>query len=184
MKPIDPNYGGYTYNGLDYVLSGTVVVTARSGYSSNEVVVNGQRGCGSFCTAVTGDNAIGNLLASLPATTPTPLPVEQEVTVTGQRKPQAGNGTQITQNQSKKSECIKECLWILDRPETRPGSDRNTWDFHKCVNVCMARDPNSLSRTVPSNTKVSNQALSWFGAVLAGTAVIIGGVAYFIVTTF
>jgi hypothetical protein len=44
-----------------------------------------------------------------------------------------------TRRQDRKSQCIDECYRILERWEP-PGSYRNTWDFHNCVNECMERD--------------------------------------------
>jgi len=35
-----------------------------------------------------------------------------------------------------KDQCIKQCTPLLERGQP-PGSDRNQWDFHKCVNACM-----------------------------------------------
>jgi hypothetical protein len=36
-----------------------------------------------------------------------------------------------------KSDCIEKCWRLLERILPHPGSDKNTWDFHKCVNECM-----------------------------------------------
>ena|SRR5689334_8180013 len=36
-----------------------------------------------------------------------------------------------------RSDCIEKCYQILERWLPFPGSDRNTWDFHKCVTECM-----------------------------------------------
>lgn len=33
--------------------------------------------------------------------------------------------------------CVERCYHILERPLPFPGSDKNTSDFHKCVNECM-----------------------------------------------
>jgi len=35
--------------------------------------------------------------------------------------------------------CLDLCYRLLERPQ-RPGSDRNTWDFHKCMNACLGRN--------------------------------------------
>jgi hypothetical protein len=32
--------------------------------------------------------------------------------------------------------CLNLCYPLLERRQ-RPGSDRNTWDFHKCMNACL-----------------------------------------------
>lgn len=37
-----------------------------------------------------------------------------------------------------RSDCIEKCYHLLERALPFPGSDKNTWDFHKCVNECMA----------------------------------------------
>jgi hypothetical protein len=35
--------------------------------------------------------------------------------------------------------CLNLCYRLLERPQSR-GSDRNTWDFHKCMNACLGRN--------------------------------------------
>lgn len=35
--------------------------------------------------------------------------------------------------------CLDLCYPLLERRQA-PGSDRNTWDFHKCMNACLKRD--------------------------------------------
>lgn len=35
--------------------------------------------------------------------------------------------------------CLDLCYRLLERPLS-PGSDRNTWDFHKCMNACLGRN--------------------------------------------
>lgn len=35
-------------------------------------------------------------------------------------------------------ECVKLCYPLLER-FSAPGSDRNYWDFQKCLNVCLKR---------------------------------------------
>jgi hypothetical protein len=35
--------------------------------------------------------------------------------------------------------CLDLCYRLLERPQ-RPGSDLNTWDFHKCMNACLKRN--------------------------------------------
>jgi hypothetical protein len=35
--------------------------------------------------------------------------------------------------------CLDLCYPILERP-IDPRSDRNTWDFHKCMNQCLGRN--------------------------------------------
>jgi hypothetical protein len=37
-----------------------------------------------------------------------------------------------------REQCRDRCWRILERPLPSPGSDLNTWDFHKCVNECLA----------------------------------------------
>jgi len=32
--------------------------------------------------------------------------------------------------------CLNLCYPLLERRQ-RPGSDRNMWDFHKCMNACL-----------------------------------------------
>ncbi|MEL6196127.1 MAG: hypothetical protein AAFQ77_03655, partial [Myxococcota bacterium] len=39
-----------------------------------------------------------------------------------------------------RSRCINECYTILERPKKDRLDDRNTFDFHKCVNACMRRN--------------------------------------------
>jgi hypothetical protein len=34
--------------------------------------------------------------------------------------------------------CPDLCYSLLERPR-HPKSDRNTWDFHKCMNACLQR---------------------------------------------
>jgi hypothetical protein len=34
-------------------------------------------------------------------------------------------------------ECIEKCYHLLERPLPYPWSDKNTWDFHRCINECM-----------------------------------------------
>ena len=34
--------------------------------------------------------------------------------------------------------CLNLCYPLLERFQS-PGSDRNTWDFHKCMNACLGR---------------------------------------------
>src|SRR5256885_7211998 len=36
-------------------------------------------------------------------------------------------------------QCLDLCYRLLERPQS-PGSDRNTWDFHKCMNACLGRN--------------------------------------------
>jgi RHS repeat-associated protein len=101
----------------------------------------------------------------------------------------AQQSAQATSEQSRKTECIKQCTWILNRPKAKPGSDLNTWDFQKCVNACMARDPNTMPR-VPApqpqtpDSKITSEpsASTWFAAALAGTIVVVGGVVYILTT--
>ena len=35
--------------------------------------------------------------------------------------------------------CIELCYPLLERP-SHPSSDRNTWDFHKCMNACLGKN--------------------------------------------
>ena len=35
--------------------------------------------------------------------------------------------------------CLDLCFPLLERPQ-HPSSDRNTWDFHKCMNACLQRN--------------------------------------------
>jgi hypothetical protein len=35
--------------------------------------------------------------------------------------------------------CLDLCYPLLERFQP-PGSDRNTWDFHKCMNACLGRN--------------------------------------------
>lgn len=35
--------------------------------------------------------------------------------------------------------CLDLCFPFLERPQ-HPRSDRNTWDFHKCMNACLQRN--------------------------------------------
>ena len=35
--------------------------------------------------------------------------------------------------------CLDLCYPLLERPH-HPSSDRNTWDFHKCMNACLQRN--------------------------------------------
>lgn len=35
--------------------------------------------------------------------------------------------------------CIDLCYPLLERPGGSGASDRNTWDFHKCMNLCLGR---------------------------------------------
>lgn len=35
--------------------------------------------------------------------------------------------------------CLDLCYPLLERPQ-RSGSDRNQWDFHKCMNACLRRN--------------------------------------------
>ncbi len=36
--------------------------------------------------------------------------------------------------------CLDLCYPLLERFQP-PGSDRNTWDFHECMNACLGRNP-------------------------------------------
>ena len=36
-------------------------------------------------------------------------------------------------------DCVGECYHLLERPLPFPGSDKNTFDFFKCLNKCMGR---------------------------------------------
>jgi RHS repeat-associated protein len=47
----------------------------------------------------------------------------------------SGDGTKMCSMD--KDTCIEKCFKILERPHKFPGSDKNTWDFHNCVNECM-----------------------------------------------
>jgi len=38
--------------------------------------------------------------------------------------------------QSQYQRCLDRCYPLLERRQL-PGSDRNTWDFHKCMRKCM-----------------------------------------------
>jgi hypothetical protein len=52
----------------------------------------------------------------------------------------SADGTQVAERrQDRKDRCIDECWRILERWVPEAGSDRNTWDFHQCVNDCMER---------------------------------------------
>jgi len=35
--------------------------------------------------------------------------------------------------------CLDLCYPLLERRQP-PGSDINTWDFHKCMNACLGRN--------------------------------------------
>lgn len=35
--------------------------------------------------------------------------------------------------------CLNLCFPILERALPFPGSDRNTFDFHKCMNACLGK---------------------------------------------
>jgi hypothetical protein len=35
--------------------------------------------------------------------------------------------------------CLDLCYPLLERPQ-RPGSNRNTWDFHRCMDACLKRN--------------------------------------------
>lgn len=35
--------------------------------------------------------------------------------------------------------CLDLCYPLLERPQ-KLGSDRNQWDFHKCMNACLGRN--------------------------------------------
>jgi len=37
------------------------------------------------------------------------------------------------------SACLNLCYPLLERPK-QVGSDRNEWDFHKCMNACLGRN--------------------------------------------
>ena len=39
---------------------------------------------------------------------------------------------------SKQSDCTDSCLHLLEKPKRWPGDDKNTMDFKKCYNKCMA----------------------------------------------
>ncbi len=39
---------------------------------------------------------------------------------------------------SKQSDCTDSCLHLLEKPKRWPGDDKNTMDFKKCYNNCMA----------------------------------------------
>ncbi len=41
-------------------------------------------------------------------------------------------------DQTQYQRCLERCYPLLERWQS-PGSDRNTWDFHKCMNACMGR---------------------------------------------
>ena len=36
--------------------------------------------------------------------------------------------------------CLNLCYHLLERWQP-PGSDRNQWDFHKCMNACLGKGP-------------------------------------------
>ena len=36
--------------------------------------------------------------------------------------------------------CLNLCYPLLERWQP-PGSDRNQWDFHKCMNACLGKGP-------------------------------------------
>jgi hypothetical protein len=48
-----------------------------------------------------------------------------------------------------KDQCIKQCTPLLERPQP-PWSDRNRWDFHKCVNAFMDPSRRSGPNSAPS----------------------------------
>jgi hypothetical protein len=35
--------------------------------------------------------------------------------------------------------CLDHCYPLLERPQ-HPASDRNEWDFHRCMNECLQRN--------------------------------------------
>lgn len=37
------------------------------------------------------------------------------------------------------NECLDLCYPLLEKPKP-PGSDRNYWDFHKCMDACLGRN--------------------------------------------
>jgi hypothetical protein len=61
----------------------------------------------------------------------------------------AVGGTILARGTSKKDECIRQCTPLLERYQP-PGSDRNRWDFHKCVNQCMEGDGKASPAPLPS----------------------------------
>lgn len=50
-------------------------------------------------------------------------------------------------------ECVEQCSHLLERPQP-PGSDRNQWDFHRCVNQCMS-ERRPTPRMPPSPTQAA-----------------------------
>ena len=80
----------------------------------------------------------------------------------GYASPAVG-GTTLARGISKKDECIRRCTPLLERYQP-PGSDKNRWDFRKCVNQCMEGDgktsPAPLPST-PSPTPPARGRLPW-----------------------
>lgn len=46
--------------------------------------------------------------------------------------------TKLAAKRPSMSQCIDLCLPLLLRPQ-KPGSDRNEFDFRKCLNACLGR---------------------------------------------
>jgi hypothetical protein len=44
----------------------------------------------------------------------------------------------LSGTRSNYNKCLDLCYPILERFQP-PGSDRNTWDFYKCMNACLGR---------------------------------------------
>jgi hypothetical protein len=44
--------------------------------------------------------------------------------------------TRFSASRSDYQRCLNLCYPLLERFQP-PGSDRNTWDFHKCMNACL-----------------------------------------------
>jgi RHS repeat-associated protein len=73
------------------------------------------------------------------------------------------------QRRRRRRECIQQCVRILERPQP-PWSDRNQWDFHKCVNACMADNPEGSSNPM-------RQHSPWMlGGAIIGGVVVIGAI--------
>jgi len=52
-------------------------------------------------------------------------------------------GSASSTSDSVKDQCIDECYHLLERWQL-PGSDRNQWDFQKCLNDCIETKESSF----------------------------------------
>jgi hypothetical protein len=69
-------------------------------------------------------------------------------------------GSMLSTGNAVRKQCIEECAPLLERFQP-PGSDKNQWDFHRCVNDCLERS-RKASPMVPRPSPPAPRPIPWW----------------------